>query len=151
MGFAGFTAPVVSDYQCVGINPANLGFPPKTEVYKLSTPLTTGITRRRRRFSVGVGESAFSLHSDALARPDLLDAMTQTTSQTFTPAQQLEAAEAFANKGIRFSIDALALGVAFQTQSLGGIAVTVREKISGSFLFNASAAKLARQSRTATA
>lgn len=147
MGYAGFITPVVSDYQCVGINPANLGFPPKTEVYKLSTPLTTGITRRRRSWSVGVGESAFSLHSDALARPDLLDAMTQTTSQTFNRAQQLEAAEAFANKGIRFSVDALALGIAFQTQSLGGIAVTVREKISGSFLFNASAAKLAFQGR----
>lgn len=147
MGFAGFITPVVSDYQCVGINPANLGFPPKTEVYTLSTPLTTGVTRRRRPLSVGVGESAFSLHSDALARPDLLDAMTQTTSQTFSRAQQLEAAEAFANKGIRFSVDALALGIGYQTKSWGGIAITVREKISGSFLFNASAAKLAFQGR----
>jgi hypothetical protein len=147
MGFAGVITPVVSDYQCVGINPANLGFIPQTDVYKLSTPLSTGITRKRRAWSVGVGESAFSVHSDALARPDLMDALTQTTSTTFTRAQQLEAAEAFAGKGIRFSVDALALGVSYQSQSWGGIAVTVREKIAGTFVFNESAAKLAFQGR----
>jgi hypothetical protein len=116
MGFAGVITPVVSDYQCVGINPSNIGFIPQTDVYKLSTPLSTGITRKRRAWSVGVGESAFSVHSDALARPDLMDALTQTTSTTFTRAQQLEAAEAFAGKGIRFSVDALALGVSYQSQ-----------------------------------
>ena len=147
MGFGAFTSPVVTDYQCVSINPANLGFQPKTEVYKLSTPLSTGITRKRRGWSVGIGETAFSIHSDALARPDMMDALTQTTSTTFTRAEQLEAAEAFANKGIRFSVDALALGVAYQSQSWGGIAFTVREKVSGSFLFNESAAKLAFQGR----
>lgn len=147
IGFAGVITPIVTDYQCVGINPANLGFQPETEVYTLSTPLATGITRKRRAWSVGIGEAAVSVHSDALARPDLFDAATQTTSTTFTREDQLKAAEAFANKGLRFSVEGLGLGIAYQSQSWGGIAFTVREKVSGSFLFNESAAKLAFQGR----
>lgn len=147
MGFGGFITPVVTDYQCVGINPANLGFVPETEYYRFASPLGPGITRKARSWTIGIGETAFSVHSDALARPDLLDALMQSTTTTFTRAQQLEAAEAFAGKGIRFSVDGLALGVAYQSQSWGGIAVTVREKISGTFVFNESAAKLAFQGR----
>ncbi|MBU3742066.1 MAG: hypothetical protein FGM24_07240 [Candidatus Kapabacteria bacterium] len=147
IGFAAVITPLVTDYQCVGINPANLGFQPVTEVYKLSTPLTTGITRKRRSWSIGIGEAAFSVNSDALARPDLLDALTQTTSTTFSRQDQLKAAEAFANKGLRFSVEGLGLGLAYQSQWWGGIALTVREKVSGSFMFNESAAKLAFQGR----
>lgn len=147
IGFAGFITPVASDYQCVGINPANLGFVPEREVFRLSTPLEFGIARRKRNWSFTVAEGGVSLHSDALSRAGLLDMITQTTSGSFSVAEKQQAALAFADKGIRFSVDLLALGAAYQSDNWGGVAITVRERMAGTFRFNGDAAKLAFEGR----
>lgn len=147
IGFAGFLTTVASDYQCVGINPANLGFVPEKEVYILSTPLDYGIARVKRNWSFSVAEGGFSLHSDALTKSGLLDMITQTTSGSFDVAAKQQAALAFANKGIRFSADVIAAGAAYQSDTWGGVAVTVRERIAGTFRFNADAARLAFEGR----
>lgn len=146
IGFGGALTTRVSDYQCVGINPANLGFVPETDLYVMSSPLGGGIERRRRSWSVGVGEVGFTTHSDVLSRSDLWDAVFQSSSFTFTQEQKFEAAKAFANGGIRFSADILSAGIAYQ-DDWGGIAVSVRERIAGTFRFNESASRLAFEGR----
>lgn len=147
IGHAAFLTSVASDYQCVGVNPANLGFVPRTDIYVLGSPLGGGVERRKRAWSFTVGEGGFAAHSDALARADLWDALFQNTGRQFTREDQLRAAEAFADNGIRFSVDVISLGAAYQSDSYGGVAFTVRERIAGTFVFNEAASKLAFQGR----
>lgn len=147
IGHAAFLTSVAGDYQCVGINPANLGFLPRTDIYVLGSPLGGGVERRKRAWSFTIGEGGFTAHSDALARGDLWDALFQNTGKQFTRADQLRAAEAFADNGVRFSVDVLSLGAAYQSDHYGGIAVTIRERIAGTFVFNDAASKLAFQGR----
>lgn len=147
IGFSTFLTPIVSDYQCVGINPANLGFVPETDLYELASPMGGGIERQRRSVAFSIAEGGVSLHSDALRRQGLLDMITQTTSGSFTEADKLKAAQAFINKGVRFNIDVFILGAAYQSQSWGGVAVAVRERIAGTYLFSEAASKLAFEGR----
>lgn len=147
IGFGAFLTSVASDYQCVGINPANLGFVPTDDVFRLSTPLEFGATRIKRHWSFTAAEGGMSLHSDALSRSGLMDMITQTSSGTFTREDKIAAATAFANKGVRFSIDAMLVGAAYQSGQWGGIALTVRERLAGTFRFNKDAARLAFEGR----
>lgn len=147
IGFSSFLTPVVSDYQCVGINPANLGFVPQTDLYELATPMGGGIERRRRSVAFSIAEGGVSLHSDALRRQGLLDMITQTSSGSFTEADKLKAAEAFIDKGVRFNADIFILGAAYQSQSWGGVAFAVRERIAGTYVFSEAASKLAFEGR----
>lgn len=147
IGFAGFLSTVVSDYQCVGINPANLGFLPRNDVYRLSNPIEFGISRQKRNWSLSLLEGGVSLHSDALDRAALMNMITQTTSGTFDLEDKIRAATAFADKGIRFSVDLFAVAGAYQSESWGGVAITIRERMAGTFRFNDEAARLAFEGR----
>jgi hypothetical protein len=138
---------VVSDYQCVGINPANLGFVPQEDLYQLSTPMASGRSRAKRSWSVSVLEGGLSLHSDALDREGLLDMITQTSSESFSREDKIRAATAFADKGVRFSADLIDIGASYQSDGWGGIAMTIRERVSGTFRFNEEAARLAFEGR----
>jgi len=147
IGFAGFLTSTATDYQCVGINPANLGFVPVTEIYDLSAPLQPGVEFKKRSIAFTLMEGGVSLHSDALNRSGLFDMITQTSSGSFTEADKRAAARAFIDNGVRFSIDLLAVGASYQSDSWGGIALTWRERISGTYLFNESASRLAFEGR----
>ncbi len=147
IGYAGYLTTTASDYQCVGINPANLGFIPQRDVFQLSNPMEYGIFRSEKKWTISAAEGGVSIHSDALNRTALFDMITQTTSGTFTQDDKVRAATAFADKGVRFSVDLIALGIAHQSGSWGGIALTIRERLSGTFRFNEEAARLAFEGR----
>lgn len=147
IGFGAFLTPVVSDYQCMGINPANLGFRPSTDIYVMASPMGGGVERSRRALSFTVAEGGLSAHSDALPRSGLIDALFNNSSITFSEADKRRAAADFAGRGVRFSADVIAFGIAFQTEDIGGFALTVRERAMGTFRFNESAARLAFEGR----
>ncbi len=147
IGFAGFLTTTASDYQCVGINPANLGFVPSVDIYQLSSPMESGVRRIKRNWSFTLLEGGVSLHSDALDREGLMDMITQTSSGTFTLEDKIRAATNFADKGVRFSVDLMAIAASYQSDEWGGIAVTVRERMSGTFRFNEEASRLAFEGR----
>ena len=147
IGFAGFLTSNVTDYQCVGINPANLGFIPQTEIYDLSAPLEPGVEIKKRNVAISVLEGGVSLHSDALDRSGLLDMITQTSSGSFSEEDKFNAAQAFVDNGVRFSIDLIAIAASYQSDSWGGLALSWRERISGTYLFNESASRLAFEGR----
>ncbi len=142
IGFAGFITTRASDYQCVGVNPANLGFIPQTDIFQLATPMGGGTERKRRSWSFTALEGGFSASSDALTRSDLLDVIFQHSGTSFTIAQKQAAAEAFTNGGLRFNADVIAIGAAYQSQQFGGIALTMRERATGTFVMNDEAANL---------
>lgn len=147
IGFAAFLTPVVSDYQCVGINPANLGFVPKTDVFVLASPLGSGVERVRRPWSFTVAEGGGTAHSDALTRSGLMNALFNNGSIEFTLADKRRAAADFAGKGIRFSVDFFSFAASLQTNDFGGLALTARERAMGTFRFNEAAAALAFEGR----
>lgn len=147
IGFVGFLTSVASDYQSVGINPANLGFVPHSDMWRLASPVDFGVVRSKRAWSLTALEGGASLHSDALDRAGLTDMLTQTSSGTFDAKAKIQAAAKFANKGIRFSIDIITFGAAYQSDSWGGVALSMRERLSGTFRFNAASAQLAFQGR----
>jgi len=147
IGYAAFITSTATDYQCVGINPANLGFVPEEDIYRLATPVSTGITRSKRSWAFTVGESSVSASSDALRRGDLWDALTQKTAANFTTEEKNAAAEAFINNGLRFSADVMAVGASYQSEHLGGMAISVRERAAGTFTFNEAASRLIFEGR----
>lgn len=147
IGFSGYLTSVASDYQCVGINPANLGFVPQSVLWLLASPVDYGVVRSKRAWSVSALEGGVSLHSDALNREGLANLITQTSSGAFNTEAKIRAARVFADKGVRFSADLILAGASYQSDSWGGVALTVRERIGGTFRFNEAAAKLAFQGR----
>lgn len=147
IGFGAFLTATASDYQCVGINPANLGFVPEFDVYIMGSPIDGGMDRAKRNWSFTVAEGGFATHSDALKRGDLWDAVFQSSSFDFTPEQKLAAARAFADNGLRFSADIIPVAVSYQSDKWGGLALTVHERVSGTFIFNESASRLAFEGR----
>ncbi|MBX7154527.1 MAG: DUF5723 family protein [Candidatus Kapaibacterium sp.] len=134
---------LVSDYQAIGVNPANLGFIPEEIIYEEPSPLQLQISRRKRNWSVTLGELGVAVHSNAMNRSNLLDAVFSFNSEQFTLADKQKAADNFTGKGVLLNADAILLGGAYQSERYGGVAFSVRERVSAEFTFNASAAQLA--------
>lgn len=150
LGHAGFLTSVVTDYQCLSINPANLGFSPTVEYFTSSTPLETGIERRTRRFAIGFGQVGASIRSDALDKTKLFDMVLQRGSAVdFSREDQIQLAKDFSDRGIRVNADALLIGASYQTKRWGGIGITVRERIGASFQLNEGASDLIFRGRNA--
>jgi len=150
MGHAAFMTSTVSDYQCLSINPANLGFAPTLEYFTSSTPLETGIERITRRFSIGFGQVGASIRSDALDKTKLLDLVLQRGSAVnFTRNHQISLAQSFADRGIRVNADVMLVGASYQTKNYGGIGFTIRERIGAAFMLNEGASDIIFRGRNA--
>lgn len=116
----------VTDYQSVGINPANLGWRTR---YK------------GKHLTLGLAESSVSLHSDALSRDDMRKRLLNSDFR-FTPEQKDEAARLFANSGARARVDLMAMGIALSTEQAGGFAFQMRDRISTDARFSPRTADL---------
>lgn len=150
IGHAAFITTTATDYQSVGVNPANLGFVPETEIFTLAGPLGSGVSRRRRDWAFTLIEGGASAHSDALTTQGLVDVLLQRTTNKFTLPEKRSAVDAFTGTGLRFNADVILAGVSFQSQGYGGVALTVRERGSGNFLLDRDAASIIFQGRNAT-
>lgn len=132
-----------TDYQAIGVNPANLGFIPEVIEFKESNPNDAGVYRRKRIWSISLGESSAAIHSDAMNRSNLLDAVFSFNSTTFSIREKREAARLFTNNGVFLNADITLLGFSYQTENYGGVAFSVRDRVSGEFSFNYNASQLA--------
>jgi len=102
----------VTDYQAIGINPANLGWAgrwPKKKVF------------------FGFAECSVSANSEALTRDDLR-ASVLGKAGSFTQEQKLDAARTMAGKGFTLNADIMSFGAAFRTDAFGGIGFQVRDR-----------------------
>ncbi|MBL7997490.1 MAG: hypothetical protein JNL32_02515 [Candidatus Kapabacteria bacterium] len=143
LGQAAIGTTTATDYQAIGMNPANLGFIPTEVIYKQSSPMEAGISRRKRNWSVSVGEFGAAVHSNAMGSSDLLGAIFSFNEQQFSLQEKYEAARKFAGKSVYMNADAIILGVSYQSDAYGGFAFTIRDRVSGEFTFNSAAANLA--------
>ena len=112
----------VTDYQAIGINPANLGWTAEFE---------------EKKIAMGFSEMSYSLHSEALSKQELRDqfkAMRPTwlggdggASDPFTYEEKLQAAQSFADAGLAMNIDLGSFGFAFTTEKFGGFGFRIND------------------------
>ena len=120
-GRAGVATTFVTDYQTIGINPANLGMGPEFEF---------------THFNLGISELAFSIYSRALSKKELWQSITDFDSETFTYQQKKEAARAFKDAPLAINVDVTPLAFSVYYPEVGGFAVSIRERVQWFSTFN---------------
>lgn len=103
----------VTDYQAIGINPANLGWKWR---------------HQGKHVAFGLLEGTYSVHSDALTRDDMYHRVLNADFK-FTEAEQEEAGRIFANAGAMANADLMALGFCYANEKAGGFAFQVRDRV----------------------
>jgi hypothetical protein len=123
---SGVATAYLSDYQCLGINAANLGF-----------------TRDSATFHISVLELGASVYSDAIQKKDIKQQFVfGNEPPQFTNAQKIAAAEEFVNSKFAVNLDVAWLSASYQSSKIGGIAFTIRERTTFSTFFNKELAQL---------
>jgi hypothetical protein len=109
-----------TDYQTLGINPANLGWSNEFQ---------------NKTIAFGVMDFGFSLHSEALASP-LVRKGFQFNPSAASLQDKIDMLEVIADNGIYFSADVSWMGFSLNTEKFGGFAVSVRDRMQSSLSFN---------------
>jgi hypothetical protein len=107
-----------TDYQACGINPANLGWEAEFE---------------DKKFTMGLTEMSFSLHSEALSKDDLRtefkNAIQNKTTADWTQEEKKQAGQDFANSGLAVNGDLGTFGFACANENVGGIAFRINDNV----------------------
>jgi len=110
----GVATTMVTDYQSIGINPANLGLRSKYE----TKHVTFGLLE--------MNASAFAKGVTTQQMKDLF-----FNGSTLSPSSQAQAANLFAGNNISANVDLMLLGLAIQSDKLGGLAFSVNDVVRG--------------------
>jgi len=113
----------VTDYQALGINPANLGFG----------------NEYNKKFTIGFFQVGFSNYGEGLTRSQLNDVVFSIDNE-LTIDEKLDAAERFNNKVLSMDASTTILGFAVNTETLGNFAFSWNFKANHYSIFNAEAA-----------
>lgn len=116
---AGISTTTTTDYQCLGVNPANLGF-----------------QQDDRFLHFTLLESSFALSSDALKRKDIWRNFISNSSDGLSDAEKVDAAHAFAGAGFVLDFNITLAAISLQNEKLGGLAFMVRERMDNQFRIN---------------
>jgi len=115
----------VTDYQALGINPANLGWHLEFE---------------DKKFAMGFNEFTYSIHSGALSKQTLRDefksAIRREEGASFTYDEKVEAAKDFSEAGLALNVNYGSFGFAYHTDKFGGIAFRINDNLSWYSKFN---------------
>lgn len=114
---AGYSTAVVNDYQCVGLNPANLGW-----------------KAGKHLMNVGFGEENISIYSEPLKRT-LVDELF-SSSVNFTEEEKEEAVINFTETKLQFEGEVVGIGVSYQDEKIGGFGFAIKERIMWDSYFN---------------
>lgn len=105
-----------TDYQCTGINPANLGWQ-----WKYDT----------KKFALGFNEFTGSIHSTALQKQELRDMASQLIKgkfEDFTRDEKIQAVKKFTDEGFTVNADYGLVGFGFITKKAGGFAFHMNDR-----------------------
>lgn len=105
-GRGGTATSFVTDYQALGINPANLGF--QTDY----------------AFSLGLAEVGYGFYSKALEKDDVR-AILFNNEDSITPEQAQVLAQSFLNEGLRFDVDVMPFGFSLRIPKFGTMAFSI--------------------------
>lgn len=104
-GAGAVVTPNITDYQALGINPANLAYPSRNKV------------------SVGMLELSYLFNSDALTREELQD-LVWNPSDSLNFFQKDQLSDHFTNKGFGFDLDLNLIGASVSIPKFGGIGIS---------------------------
>ncbi len=127
-----------TDYQAIGINPANLGWE-----YRFDG----------KQIAVGANEFSYSLHSTALTKDTLrglFSSLIRGENQEFTQQQKIQAAQDFANEGLAMNLDYGSIGAAYMNEKIGGIGFRINDRVQWYSILGPTASELLFEGRTAS-
>ena len=119
-----------TDYEALGINPANLGWASKYD---------------GKKFTMGFAEFGVSVSSDALTKDQLRNSLVsiiQGNSNNLSYQDKMNAANSFAQAGTTMNIDASVFGAAVNTKKAGGFAFRINDHMQLYTQFGSNAANL---------
>jgi Family of unknown function (DUF5723) len=121
----GVSSTFVTDYHCLGINPANLGIKAYEE----------------KSVTMGTSEFGMSIYSESLAKQDLRDniwgVLKSGNLDTLSYEDKIAAAQGFASD-FAFNWDYNMFGISYQNEKFGGIAFSLRSRASWNSNFDES-------------
>ncbi|MBI1267289.1 MAG: hypothetical protein GC193_07660 [Cryomorphaceae bacterium] len=110
----GAALPFVTDYHCVGINPANLNLTPEYE---------------GKTITFGFLEGAGSMYSEYLTKSELKNIAFQKDFDMLSQSERSDYAARLADKETAISLNTIASGIAVNNEKLGGFAFVVRDRV----------------------
>lgn len=110
----GVATTFTTDYQAIGINPANLGFRKSF---------------RDPKFTLGVLEANIGMFSGTLNRRELIRTVFTPQNINLSQEEKAEAARRFTNSPFGFNFDVMLIGVGFYVKKLGGFAISVNDHV----------------------
>ncbi|HTB07564.1 MAG TPA: DUF5723 family protein [Bacteroidia bacterium] len=120
----GAVTAVASDWEAIGINPANLGW------------------KSNHKFSITILNVGLSVQSHALDFPTLKNAILNPTAP-FTPEEKVSYARVFSTEdGLNLNADVNWVAFSFNIPKIGGIAINVRDRIIGHVTLSQTAADI---------
>jgi len=120
---AGYSTTALTDYQCLGVNPANLGW-----------------SRNDHSMNIGFFEFAASLYSEQLTKKEIYNDLFDN-SLNFNFSQKENAAQKFTNTRLWASAAVQWFGFSYQSEKIGGIAFNIRDRGQWNIVLNDQAAQ----------
>lgn len=108
----------LTDYQCAGVNPANLGW-----------------THDDHSMNIGFFEVAASIYSEPLTRKQVYNDLFDN-SIMLSDAEKLDAAESFTDARLYGNGAVMFMGFSYQDEDVGGFAFSIRERLVWNSLLN---------------
>jgi hypothetical protein len=119
----GYSTTRLSDYQCLGINPANLGW-----------------TWDNHSISVGLGETGFNIYTNALTKHQVThDLFNDNIELSFS--ERIDAAADFTDTKVWGQGGITWLGISYNNEKIGGFAISIRDRVLWNTVLNEQAAE----------
>lgn len=115
---SGYSTTSLTDYQCLGVNPANLGW-----------------TWNNHSMNIGFLETGLSVFSEAMTKQQITQYLLRNDKQ-LTFAEREQAAQAFNGKLTWSSLGITWVGFSWQNDKIGGFAASIRDRAQWSTIFN---------------
>jgi hypothetical protein len=127
-GRGGVAATFVTDYQAIGVNPANLG------VKK---------SFRDPKFTIGFFETSATFFSGAFSRKELFNAISNSKSTRFSYEEKSKVAKNLANKDNAVNANITLIGMSWRLKGNQSIAFSISDKIQVYAKLNSMASEIA--------
>lgn len=108
---AGYSTSYLTDYQCLGVNPANLGW-----------------TRNDHSMNIGLFEFSGSIYAEPLTRSQIVNDMFDNSFKLDMEGK-LDAAANFTDKRVIGQGSLMGIGFSYQDEEIGGFAFSIRERL----------------------
>lgn len=119
---SGYSTPTITDYESLGINPANLGW-----------------TRNDNSMNIGFFEFGGSIYSEPLTKKEIYSDL-YSNPITLDYEGKIDAANAFTNTRMISTASVLLVGFSYQDENIGGFAFNIRQRFTWHSLLNENAA-----------